>query len=369
MKVAFDHQIFTLQSYGGVSRYYSILSTEFIRKNIDVRIFAGLHRNHYLHDLPPSMVQGTKLSGYPPKTVRAFQLFNHGFSQARATIWKPDVIHETYYSSLPRLRTNAALITTVYDMIHELFHEEFSSRDKTSALKEATFKRVDHILSISDSTKRDLISLFGVPEEKISVVHLGVDLATFQIEKTNNPFQSKPYLLYVGGRVGYKNFSGFLRAVASSPQLKSDFDVVAFGGGAIKPDELQLIKELGLYETQVHQVSGNDQLLARLYAHAEAFVYPSLYEGFGLPPLEAMAAGCPVVTSNTSSMPEVVRQAGEYFDPTEVADIQQAIERVVFSSQHRADLVRLGYENIKHFSWTRCAEETLKVYQKITGIA
>jgi len=368
LKVAFDHQIFTQQMYGGISRYYTFLANELLKQDCEVRVLGGLHRNNYLGELPPEIVKGVKLLAYPPKTGRIFQLINHGLSQIHMKFWKPDVIHETYYSSMPIIDTRIARITTVYDMINELFRDEIPNSAKTSALKKATFKRVDHIVSISESTKNDLVNLFGVPEDKISVVHLGVDLAKFQIEHSDKQMNLKPYLLYVGSRAGYKNFFGFLEAFRSSSQLKSNFDVIAFGGGNFTKDEIQLINDFGLSETQIHQYNGNDQVLAKLYANAEVFVYPSLYEGFGLPPLEAMASGCPVVSSNTSSMPEVVRQAGEFFNPKDIDDMREAIERVVFSRQRQMDLVRLGYENIKYFSWEKCAEKTFRVYQKTTGL-
>lgn len=368
MKIAYDYQIFTDQSYGGISRYYTILAVELLKQSQDVGVFAGIHRNNYVQDLPKGVVRGFKLSKYPPKTVRIFKWLNHGISQVQMNAWQPDIIHETYYSSLPSSSASGIRVTSVYDMIHELFSGKFSRRDKTTGLKMATFSRVDHILSISHSTKKDLIELFGIDESKISVVHLGVDLSNFQKvdDLENNPSQ-KPYLLYVGNRGSYKNFTGLLHSVASSRQLQADFDILAFGGGRFNADELVLIKKLGFIESQVQQVGGDDEVLAMLYRNAEAFVYPSLYEGFGLPPLEAMSAGCPVISSNTSSMPEVVRNAGEYFNPNEVDDIRDAIIRVVYSQDKRNELIALGFENIKDFSWKKCSQETLYVYNKLAG--
>lgn len=369
MKIAYDYKIFSSQAYGGVSRYFTDLGLELLKRDLDVHFFCGLHINNYLSELPENVITGLKLDRFPPKSARLFQSINQVFTDSKMSSWKPDLIHETYYSNHRKSYRDAKKIITVYDMIHEKFPEHFSATDKTSHKKAATIARADHVICISDHTKKDLIEILNVPEEKITVIHLGYDFSSDEDNSIPHLSLKQPFLLYVGSRRGYKNFSAFLRAFVSSPQLKSEFNVIAFGGGKFTPDEIKLIRELGLDERQIHQIGGNDQILADLYSKAEAFIYPSLYEGFGLPPLEAMAAGCPVVTSNTSSMPEVVRQAGEYFDPTEVVDIQEAIERVVFSSQRKADLIRLGYENIKHFSWEKCAEETLKVYQQITGIA
>jgi glycosyltransferase involved in cell wall biosynthesis len=370
VKIAFDHQTFTHQSYGGISRYYSILANELFFTKNDVKIFAGIHRNNYLKCLPDGVVSGVSLKKYPSKTGPFFHVLNHITSQYQISKWKPELVHETYFSSPHTLfSSDAARVTTVYDMIHEIFPSQFSSRDSTSKSKRKTLNRVDHIISISESTKHDLINIFGVDESKISVVYLGVSLDGFSsvINDALSTVNGKPFLLYVGSRFGYKNFDGLLKAVASSAKLKSSFDIVAFGGGAFNSEELALIRSLGFSVSQVRQCSGSDQELAGLYSRAAAFVYPSLYEGFGLPPLEAMASGCPVVTSNTSSMPEVVRDAGVYFNPNEIEDMRFAIERVVFLPSVRSDLVLAGFENIKSFSWNKCAAETLTVYKKVLG--
>jgi glycosyltransferase involved in cell wall biosynthesis len=143
--------------------------------------------------------------------------------------------------------------------------------------------------------------------------------------------------------------------------------VVAFGGGAFTPAESERVCALGLRPEQVRHMDGTDSLLHRLYHQASALVYPSLYEGFGLPPLEAMARGCPVVSSKTSSMPEVVGDAGELVDPGIPESIAAGIERVVFDSDRRQSLVRSGYERYRVFSWKRCAEETRQVYRRFAG--
>lgn len=356
-----------MQSFGGISRYYKILAEELIKLGHDINIFAGMHRNHYLDGIRAEVVKGFKIPQYPPKTSRIFAWVNHGLAEALMRNWRPDIIHETYYSSLPRLNNKSFRVTTVYDMIHELFPDQFSVRDKTTERKKSTFSRVNHIISISESTKRDLIDLFGISDEKISVVHLGVDFSAFMNARSTFNYTHKPYILFVGNRGGYKNFDGFLKAFASSERLKADFDIVAFGGGSFIDNEKTLFKTLGLKEAQVRHVGGDDQKLASVYSMAHVFVYPSLYEGFGLPPLEAMASGCPVISSNTSSMPEVVGVAGEYFNPSVIEDMRHAIERVVYSDQRRIELVNLGYENIKNFSWHDCARKTLEVYKEVIG--
>lgn len=365
MKIAFDHQIFTMQRYGGISRYFSRLAKEFIYMGDNPRIMAAFHRNYYLNDLPQSNVIGTQLKWFPPKTNRFFAAFNRFSCGRNVKKFEPSVYHETYYSSSPVEISGAARILTVYDMIHERFKESFSGRDKTSLNKRAAVDRADHIISISHSTKRDLCEQFDVAPDKVSVVHLGFEM--FPSSSMENLFINsiRPFLLFVGNRRGYKNFAGMLRAVASRRELSSEFDIVAFGGGSFDGFDASLIQSLDLRPNSVLQVSGSDELLGAYYRRAAAFVYPSRYEGFGLPPLEAMAHGCPVITSNTSSMPEVVGQAGEFFSPDDIDEQAQAICNVVFDATRSDDLVLLGKERLENFSWRTCAKETRVVYQGV----
>ncbi|UUQ66758.1 glycosyltransferase family 4 protein [Pseudomonas fuscovaginae UPB0736] len=360
MRVAFDHQIFCLQNYGGISRYFVRMAENMLESGNDLVCFARLHRNNYLKDLPQSAVSGRWVERYWPRTTRAILAYNYFLSRQDMRKWQPDVVHETYYSRFGSGSKGCPRVLTVYDMIHELFPESFSDRDNTTQLKRMAVERADHVICISESTRRDLLKFFSVPEHKVSVVHLGFEHFT---APSLGPSLSRPYLLYVGSRHGYKNFSGLLRAVASSARLKRDFDIVAFGGGGFSDAEQQSIRNLGYGAGQVRQVSGDDVVLGGLYDAARAFVYPSLYEGFGLPPLEAMRHSCPVISSGTSSMPEVIGDAGVFFDPSDSDEMAGAIERVVYSESEIADLVGRGHERLNHFSWQRCTQETLSIYQ------
>jgi len=367
MKIVFDHQIFMAQRYGGVSRYYTTLASHLLNQGQDVKVLAGFYLNQYLANLPNSAVKGSKLKEFPLRSRKLFKLLNHVAGQIQIKKWNPDLIHETYYSTLPSTKSSAVRVTTVYDMVHELFESSFSKTDKTKQNKLETCERVDHILCISQSTKNDLLQLLNINESKVSVVHLGVNLDTFQRPNVVNLFGSQPYILYVGTRGGYKNFSRFLKACAASSLIKNQIKIIAFGGGDFCASELDQIKKLGFNDDYVVQLSGSDELLSSLYANAMCFVYPSLYEGFGLPPLESMAAGCPVVSSNSSSMPEIVGNAGIFFNPNSVDDIREAIETTLTDSLLRNQLITLGYKNIKRFSWEKCAANTYEVYKLATG--
>lgn len=366
MRIALDYQTFTLQTYGGISRYFTRLAQELLFSGEQVKIFAPLHRNAFLASLPSNSISGRRLNWYPPKTTSLFLFYNYLMSRRAVEQWKPNIVHETYYARQRSSSKKYPTVITVYDMIHELFRQEFSSRDKTAEFKKKAIARADHVICISENTKKDLIYLYGMPERKISVVPLGFDQFTKQAQASeNNPKSGKPFLLYVGARGGYKNFAAFIECLAASRALRSDFDVLAFGGGKFTSAELSLISSHGFSLNQVRQISGDDTLLGSCYAAARAFVYPSLYEGFGIPPLEAMAQNCPVVASNTSSMPEVIGQAGEYFNPANIGEMKRAIESVVYSDRRVANLKARGAERLAHFSWAKCAEQTRAVYRTL----
>lgn len=367
MRVAFDPQIFLLQEYGGISRYVCSLARQLTKSaEVDVRIIAPLHYNKHLQDLPCRLGQGWRVPRIR-KTFRMVCAASEFLSSQAMRRFRPDVVHETYFSNRVLGPGNSRRIITVYDMISERFPIEFPGRQFTEAKKHA-IARADHVLCISDHTRRDLIDLFGVAPQKTSVVYLGYDDLIPSVDpgsEVSMTNQSRPYLLYVGSRGGYKNFRSLLAAFASSAQLKSDCAIVCFGGGRLDSEERALLHQLGLSEVHVQQVSGNDAMLASTYRNATAFVYPSLYEGFGIPPLEAMSLGCPVICSNTTSIPEVVGDAGEYFDPSDPETIRVAIERVVYSSARRNELVNRGNARRAIYSWQRCAKETLDVYRSI----
>ena len=368
LKVAFDQQVFLLQEYGGISRYICSLARELtLMPNVQARVVAPLHFNRNLAALEHVPGSRRLLPKVNTKLFRLVAFASKHLARRSISRFRPDILHETYYSFDDYRPKGAKRVLTVYDLIHERYPELFERSHMTTGPKKAAAQRTDHVICISESTRRDVIEYCGVAPEKTSVVYLGVDVEFIQAsERTAGRLGSpRAFLLYVGARGGYKNFDRFLHAFARSPWLKSEFDLVCFGGGPLRRDELQAASDLGLRQGQLTHRGGSDALLAQLYAEAEALVYPSLYEGFGIPPIEAMAVGCPVITSNTSSLPEVVGNAGEYFDPNDEAAITQAIERVAESPTRRKELVALGLQQYRKFTWEKCARETYEIYQRL----
>ena len=365
MQLVFDHQVFSLQQHGGASRYFCEVAERLAAYDgCDVTVLAPVHTNAHLAKLPPAIVVGRRV---PPirYTARLREVLNGVLARGWLAGARPDVVHETYFARRSVAPRRAAKVVTVFDMIHERFPEYFSPSDATPANKLAAVRRADRVICISESTRRDLLEHVPLDPDIISVVHLAG--APVPATRPTRRIAEGPYLLYVGPRAGYKNFDGLLRAMAGSPALRSGLRVVAFGGGPLSAAELARVRELGLDEGRIVQMSGDDATLDAAYTFATAFVYPSRYEGFGIPPLEAMARGCPVVCGANSSLPEVVGDAAERCDADDPDSIAAAIERVV-GSEARADELRVrGRARSARFTWDRCAQASYEVYRSAAG--
>jgi len=363
MQVLYDYQVFSWQRYGGISRYYFELITRLAQApEVAVSLFMGLHINRYGLERYQSQFRGFfglehRLS---PLMTKAVRLLNPALFASFSRRLPVDVYHQTYYATPPAPR-GGKVILTVYDMTHERFPECFPSHDLTRRRKRQAVERADGIICISESSKRDLLEILDVPEEKISVIHLANSLT---LEVTDPRRVTAPYVLFVGQRGGYKNFLPFAQAFASRPSLPRNFKLICFGGGAFTREETETLRELGILD-KAKVLEGPDTLLANLYQYASAFVYPSLYEGFGFPPLEAMRYGCPVLVSRSSSIPEVVGDAGYYFDPRNPEDMAEQLVSLLDDEPLRNELAARGRQREQRFSWEQCAEETQRFYRQI----
>jgi len=368
MRIAYDHQIFGWQQYGGISRYFFELAREMATTcGQQVKIFAPLYVNRYLDTAPPGLAVFGTSTPYVPKSGRFYRYLNAMIAAPLLRQFRPDIVHETYYASNGVAPCGAKVVLTVFDMIHERFKQSISRFDPVSREKVRAVRRADHVICISEQTRRDLLDLIDIDPAGTSVVHLGFSLTAKTSRQAYAIATRRPFLLYVGKRGGYKNFERLLQAFAASAVLMAEFDLVCFGGGAMTPAERTLMRRLNLPADRVRQVSGGDALLEAHYRAASAFVFPSLYEGFGLPPLEAMGFDCPVTCSAVSSMPEVVGDAAALFDPYDVDAMRGTIEGLVCDDDLRQSLIARGRERLQAFSWARCARETLDIYGKVLG--
>lgn len=367
VSVVYTHDIFSRQTTGGISRYFA----ELIRGVAAVtpcRVAAGLHRNRHLAEVDGADVRGRylggRLAGFASPALRLLNRTRQEFSlPGRSDL----VVHQTYFGFAPAA-TRGKTVVTVYDMMPELFGHASGSRLRLAgvmAAKRLSCRRADRVIAISETTKRDVCEHYGLDEAKVDAIPLGNSLAPFAGGDLSRPV-ARPYLLYVGTRSGYKNWSTLVTAIGSSPSLRDGFDLVCFGGGPLSDDERELIARSGL-AGQVQLAGGDDRSLAAHYRHAAAYVCPSFYEGFGLPCVEAMGFGCPVVCSDRGSLPEVVGRAGVYFDPTDVDSIREAVERTVSDSALVARLKPLMAERERRFRWSDTVAATLESYRAVLG--
>ena len=361
MKIFFDGHIFVDQIFGGISRYFSQLVSSLNRiDNVNAKIIAPLYRNVYLSQSNASRF-GIKVS-HTLRTGRLSWIALKNLSPIVSTFERPDIIHETYFHHNVILPGRKKRVTTVYDMIHEKYFPD----SETILAKQKSLERCDHIFCISKNTQKDLCEIYNFPMEKTSVTYLSFkNFSSFNNNNLTGFNNNKPYILYVGNRSFYKNFIRLLKAVSYSKILIKDFNIIAFGGGKFTDEEKQFIKDLKLDKKNIIQITGDDKLLGQAYANATVYVNTSKYEGFGIPPLEAMSSGCPVICSNTSSLPEVVGNAAMTFNPNSSEELKFNIEKMILDNTLRTFFINKGFKQIKKFTWEKCALKTHEIYRSI----
>ena len=364
-KVFFDYKVFFEQPLGGASKYIFELTNLLNDLSCDAKIISAFHINDYLHNNKYVETIYKFNLHYPKFTRRAAEEFNRFYFNWHTRKEKPNIVHFTDFNNYYINAFDGKKIITVYDLIHEKFENLYSLPDDYKKKKFYFFERMDHIISISESTKKDLMKFYNINEDKISVIHLGVSNKNDQnnFEKISNTIK-KPFILFVGHRKRYKNFLRFIKAFSLSKNLVNDFDIVCFGKQSFDNNELSVIDKLRL-KKNIHLVSGDDITLNYYYKNAELLVYPSLYEGFGLPLLEAMKNGCAVACSETSSLIEIGNDAVDFFIPDQEDSILSSLKRVLYSHDYKSKLIKNGYKNISNFTWEICAKKTLQIYEKL----
>jgi glycosyltransferase involved in cell wall biosynthesis len=276
-------------------------------------------------------------------------------ASAVALIERPAAVYSVYYGHVD---THAAQAYTVYDMMHEL---SAPPNHPFIPQKRRCLEHAAVLFAISNHTAQDIVRIYPhIDASKIVVTPLGVDDSFFAGGSLQRSVPGKPYFLYVGHRTPYKNFMRLLTAYGQSGLSKQfNLEVISPGAGGYTLEELACIQTYHL-EAHVHlQIAPPDSALRERYAGAAAFVCPSLYEGFGLPVLEAMASGTLVAASNTSSLPEVGGDVAFYFEPESAESIADCLQRIAsLPTDERARKISAGVARAHTFIWERCQQQT-----------
>lgn len=371
MNLFIDGIIFSKQRDGGISRIYREVLPRITAMDSSVHFTVYTRRKYKAVNFPiaPRICRLKEPSIYPWRWFFGKARVQSALMQRCYGRIKPDLFHTTYFT-LPATRCSPYIVS-IYDMMDEIYAPIIQRQSQWELVekKRNCLKAADRILSISQQTTKDIVRFYQIKEDKIETIYLGVgpQFRPLDDEAAEKAFRAKydlsrPFFLYVGNRRFIKNFLKLLKAY-SMFKCRDDIDLVAVGGEeSFTKDELILTNELAPHVRLLPWLSDEELVLA--YNTALAFVYPSLYEGFGLPILEAMACGTPVLASNVASVPEVGGGAVQYFHPQDLDDIKDALEAIL-DADKRQELSKKGRERARLFSWDETALRTLAVYREL----
>lgn len=380
MKVLYDYQAFLLQTHGGVTRCFSEIARN-LPPDCTAEFAIRESDNIYLTEYglvpglePLHMSRATFLGGVDSKWKEfAFNAMNyvpgvntpktlnrrHAISRLKSGDY--DVFHPTFFDNyfLPYLK-DRPYVLTIHDMISDVMPKDNNRSDKQIEQRNRLVEGASHIVVVSENTKKDVSRLLGVPDEKMTVVYHGAPDVNLEEVKRQTPLVSGDYLLFVGSRsVAYKNFRPFITQCAPVLKMHPGLRIMCTGV-PFSQEELALFGSLGIADRMMHRFATTSELF-NLYHNALGFVFPSGYEGFGLPILEAFSCGCPVLLSDASCFPEIAGNAAEFFKVDEMGDALSAF--VASSESYREELVRRGFIRLRDFSWTSAASKMAEIYK------
>ena len=370
IRILLDPQTFITQEFGGISRYFTELYTYFDNEAQVHTLFPLLYTDN-IHYKESRFFENSYQSKHAflirySKLLRPYlprKLKKKSKEKAIDLLKKQefDLFVPTYYDAyfLDYIK-DKPFVLTVHDMIHELYPQYFTDDPATASNKKILIEHATKIIAISENTKKDILKFNpNIDAAKIEVVYLGQNIKDEPALELNVP---EKYILFVGNRTLYKNFIFFIKAIGPILIEKRDLFVVCAGGNPFNNEEELLIHKLGI-ANRVLQQNFKDAELTSYYRKALCFVFPSAYEGFGIPVLEAMACGCPIVLTNNSSFPEVAGEAGIYFELDNSDDLKNKVNYVLENAEIREQYRAKGIAQANKFTWNKTATETLKVYE------
>uniref|UniRef100_UPI002FE1069D GDP-mannose 4,6-dehydratase n=1 Tax=Helicobacter typhlonius TaxID=76936 RepID=UPI002FE1069D len=347
LKVIYSHDIFSSQFVGGISRYIF----ELYRQNPNAIIPLFYSENLYLgkHSKKRYFKGKNRIIWYLNESIERYMLKKGDFS----------IYHLSYYKHFIKPK-NALVVVSVYDMIHEIYaHSYFKHDTKTSSLKALNCTQADGIIAISHQTKKDIVRFLHIPPHKIKVIYLGQSLEKKDTKIALPDF----YVLFVGNRTGYKNFNTFAKAIKILVEKYPHIQALCVGSH-FDGDEKKFLDSLGVTSHFISYGAQDDELYS-LYANAICFVFPSLYEGFGIPILESFFAHCPAILSDIEVFREIAQDCALYFDPHNPKALASQIELILNDTQLKQSLVALADKRLEDFSWKKTYEQTLAFYKEL----
>lgn len=363
MKVLYDYQIFVAQRFGGISRYFvELLKNIESKQGVSTHLEVVGNTNYYL----PNKYSGEfsfieKLKKYH-RRAQKINSRNQRSTLKQLRSDTIDIFHPTYYDPYFIDALKKPLVITVHDMIYENFAELFPPNDLIALHKRLQIQKADKIIAVSQQTKEDILKHYRISESKIDVVHHGIDLTIPSVYE-DIPDLPKDYILYVGGRYGYKNFQLLVQAFSTIVNRYDNLRLVV-AGSPLGVAERELLYRRNVLD-KVTVIPASDEQLNTLYKKALFFVYPSIYEGFGLPILEAYKNECPVLLSNGSCFPEVAGTAAAYFETFSVESLVEQMSILLESPTERAGFIEKGKEKLSRYSIDTCVDNTIKTYQSL----
>jgi len=359
--VVYTGDIFRLQPRGGITRYFR----ELIRRlGRPAEVAAGFHQSLALGGLPIPVREAARWSQVRGLT-RPRAALNAAWDRAHLARRRDAILHATYYRDPRSLPAGRPLVVTVYDMAHERFPERFRRRfwntPDPARWKAAICARADRIVCISEATRADLAALLRVADDRVRVIHAGAPDWS-GIESRPVPGLDGPFFLWIGERHTYKNFQRTLQAWAGA-RAAAGTSLLCVGAGPFTPPERRAIEALGV-AARVRRVGCPDEELRWAYEHAAGLLYTSLCEGFGLPVLEAMSLGCPVVATRASALPEVAGDDAILVDPLDRESLAAGIERCLAEGRTPGRTASMR-ARAAAFSWSRCASAHEALYREM----
>jgi glycosyltransferase involved in cell wall biosynthesis len=366
VRVLYDDQIFSLQTHGGISRYFAELLGQFGHaEELRCRLALRCSNNEHLCDGPA----GRGRTFFPKLPFRGkprlLVALNRAVSRRALAAGDFDVFHPTYYHPyFLKYLDGKPFVLTIHDLTHEVLPQDFPARRRTSANMKLLAQKAARIIAVSETTRRDIVRFLGQDEEKIEVIYHGNPLHGLPAVAPGGLSLPRRYVLFVGHRARYKNFDLLVKALRPLFVEDEELTLICAGGSPFVAGERLLFRELGM-EGRVRRVTVSDEALAFVYREALALVFPSRYEGFGIPVLEALGCGCPAILSRVGALVEAGGPAAVYFDPGSETSLREALRRVIFDEAVRSDLRQKGYVQGQRFSWEETARRTAAAYRSV----